>query len=71
MARIIVEYNPQITDKTRKLIGENVTASMESSDGTSHQYEIGAILDSVVFTNDFDKELIEDLQKEGVHYIEI
>lgn len=74
MARVVVEYNPGISNETQKLIRKEITPSMTSNDKTSCQYEISMVADIVEaqgeMTNNKDLFLINDLINEGVHYIE-
>lgn len=74
MSRIIVEYNPQISEETQTLIRNEVTPSMISSDETSCQYEISIVADVVErqgeMTNNKDLLLINDLINDGVSFIE-
>lgn len=74
MSRVIVEYNPELSSSTEKLITDNVTPSMISHDGTTCQYEISMVADIVEaqgeMTNSKDLFLINDLIIQGVHYIE-
>ncbi len=72
--RIIVEYNPEISEETKVLIRYKVTPSMISNDETSGQYEISQVADVLEELNDLGNQkdllLINDLINEGVHYIE-
>lgn len=83
MSRIIVEYNPPITNLSRFLIKEWVSESMISNDGTSRQFQInyskdyltGCLLDSTLEEEigllKRDIKILDDLISEGVHYIEL
>jgi hypothetical protein len=74
MSRIIVEYNPPISEETQKLIRNEVTHSMVSNDETSFQYEISQVADAIEALDDLGNQkdllLINNLIIEGVHYIE-
>jgi len=74
MSRVIVEYNPELSSSTEKLIKDNITPSMISHDETTCQYEISMVADIVEaqgeMTNSKDLFLINDLIIQGVHYIE-
>ena len=74
MARVVVDYNPPISEETQNLIRRGITPSMASNDETSCQYEISMVADIVEgqgeMTNNKDLFLINDLINEGVHYIE-
>lgn len=74
MSRIIVEYNPAISEETQTLIRNEVTPSMISNDETSCQYEISIVADVVErqgeMTNTKDLFLINDLINDGVSFIE-
>lgn len=83
MSRIIVEYNPPITNLSRFLIIDKVEESMISNDGTSRQFQInyskdyliGCLLDSTLEEEikllKRDIKVLDDLISEGVHYIEL
>jgi hypothetical protein len=74
MARLIVEYNPPISEETQELIRREVTPSMISNDETSCQYEISQVADAIEELDDLGNQkdllLINDLINEGVHFIE-
>lgn len=80
MGRIIVEYNPALSERVQRIIRNEVTPSTVSNDETSCQYDI-SIVDqclSEVFDQGMedieiedDLNLISQLIEEGVHYIEI
>jgi hypothetical protein len=74
MARVVVEYNPAISEETQNLIRRGITPSMVSNDETSCQYEISMVADIVEaqgeMTNNKDLFLINDLINEGVHFVE-
>jgi hypothetical protein len=79
MSRVIVEYQPPLSVRVQKLIRNEVTPSMVSNDETSCQYEISFVkdcLDDIVeqgmqdFDLTDDLKLINQLIKEGVHYLE-
>ena len=79
MSRILIEYNPKLSDKICRIIRNEVTASMVSNDEMSCQYDISMVkkcLDDVFEQGledvDIEEslELIDTLIKEGVHYIE-
>jgi len=83
MSRIIVEYNPSITNLSRFLIKDRVTESMISNDGTSKQFQInyskdyltGCLLDSTLKEEiellKRDIKILDCLISDGVHYIEL
>lgn len=83
MSRILVEYNPSITNLSRFLIKDRVTESMVSHDGTSKQFQInyskdyltGCLLDSTLEEEKsllkMDIAVLDGLISEGVHYIEL
>jgi hypothetical protein len=79
MGRIIIEYNPPLSSVVQKIIRNEVTPSMVSNDETSCQYCIDMVaecleeiieqkLEEINVTDDL--ELINELRKEEVHYIE-
>ena len=79
MGRIIVEYNPPLSEVVQKIIRKEVTPSMVSNDETSFQYDISIVdqrlsevfdqgLEEVDVENDL--RLISELIEEGVHYLE-
>lgn len=72
MSRFTVEYNPSISQDAKKIIEENVVASMESRDACSYQYEIDQIISAVanILASD-DYEKLRALRDEEVEYIEI
>ena len=71
MSRIIVEYNPALSIKAQKLIRADVTPSMVSNDETSAQYEIDMVAELLEqYDEPTDLKLVNELIKEGVHYIE-
>ena len=70
MSRIIVEYDPNITEKGKSEIKELVNPSMISADGSTDQYHLDYILEEVVFTNPADKFVLEVLLDDNVSYIE-
>ena len=74
--RIIVEYNPSISKHAKRSVFSNITPSMSSNDEDSHQYPIGLVVEVLEGENEEDLfkkdiELLNELMKEGVHYIEI
>ena len=83
MSRILVEYNPSITNLSRFLIKDRVTESMISNDGTSKQFQIGSskdYLNSCLLDSTLEEEksllkmdiaVLDGLISEGVHYIEL
>jgi hypothetical protein len=72
MARLIVEYNPPISVKTQYLIKNEITPSMISNDETSGQYDVSTVKEKLEYHElDDDLKIIDELIKEGVHYIEI
>lgn len=83
MSRILVEYNPSITNLSRFLIKDRVTESMISNDGTSRQFQINyskdylttRLLDSTLEEEKsllkMDIAVLDGLISEGVHYIEL
>lgn len=79
MSRIIVEYNPPLSERVQKIIRNEVTPSMVSNDETSCQYDISIVDQSLseVFDQGMedmeiedDLRLISELIEEGVHYLE-
>ena len=79
MGRIIVEYNPPLSEVVQKIVRNEVTASMISNDETSSQYDITMIIDcleevvkqgleEVDVVNELN--LIRVFEEEGVHYLE-
>jgi hypothetical protein len=68
MSRIIVEYNPELSKESQKLIRDKVTPSMVSLDETSCQYDITMVLDEIEDMADII--LVRVLIEEGVNYIE-
>jgi hypothetical protein len=71
MSRIIVEYNPPLSEVAQKIIREDVTPSMISEDESSCQYAIEMCIDSLDDDlNEDDFILLKELEGEGVHYIE-
>jgi hypothetical protein len=74
--RIIVEYNPSISKHAKRSVFSNITPSMSSNDEDSHQYTIGLVVEALEKENEEDLfkkdiELLNELIKEGVDYIEI
>jgi hypothetical protein len=72
MNKFIVEYCPNISEKAEKIIIENITPSMSSIDGDSHQYCLDFIISDIL--NDLPKEdqdTILILKSENVDYIEM
>ena len=74
--RIIIEYNPNISKHAKRCIFSNITPSMSSNDEDSHQYPIDFAIEVLEEENEddlFNKdiELLIDLSKEDVSYIEI
>lgn len=74
--RIIIEYNPNISKHAKRCIFSNITPSMSSNDEDSHQYPIDFAIEVLEVENEdglFNKdiELLIDLSKEDVSYIEI
>jgi hypothetical protein len=79
MSRIIVEYNPVLSERVQKIIRNEVTPSMVSNDELSYQYDI-SIVDqclTAVFDQGMedieiedDLNLISQLIEEGVHFLE-
>lgn len=71
MGRIIVEYNPNLSAIGIKTIEEFITPSMTSNDGSSNQYDIDMVAESLEENNLIDDlSLINQFREEGVHYIE-
>lgn len=79
MGRIIVEYNPPLSEVVQKIVRNEVTASMISNDETSFQYDITMIIDCLeeVVKQDLEEvdvvnelNLIRGFEEEGVHYLE-
>jgi len=71
MGKFIVEYCPNISEQAEKIIIENVTPSMTSSDGDSHQYSLDFIMTDVFeqFESE-DKLQLTLLTNQNVDYIE-
>ena len=80
MSRILIDYNTPLSLVAQMLIRNEVTPSMVSNDDTSCQYDIDMVaecleeiikqkLEEINVTDDL--ELINELRKEKVHYIEI
>ncbi len=79
MSRIIVEYNPPLSERVQKIIRNEITPSMVSNDETSCQYEISFTKDCLCdiieqgmqdFDLTDDLKLINQLIEEGVHFLE-
>lgn len=71
MSRIIIEYNPNLSAIGTKTIEETITPSMTSNDGSSNQYDIDMVAESLEENNLIDDlSLINQFREEGVHYIE-
>ena len=70
MSRVVVEYNPNIKQQSKKEISERVTYSMESIDGDSFQYCLDTIVNGGFLTDENDANFVEKLLDDGVHYLE-
>jgi len=71
MARFQVEYIPRLSVKGFQSIEENITPSMSSNDGGSHQYSIDIILsDLLKELSSEDRKQLQLLQVDNVDYIE-
>jgi hypothetical protein len=72
MSRIIVEYNPPLSERVQKIIRNEITPSMISNDESSGQYEIDFVREKLVDNElEDDIKIIDELIEQGVHYIEI
>jgi len=71
MGRIIIEYRPDLSIITEKLIKENITPSMISNDESSCQYDINMIAKLLYEYDNEDLSIVEKLIKEGINYLEI
>ncbi len=72
MSRILVEYNPKLSEDSIEQIINNVTPSMTSNDETSNQYEITQVLKILEFYDieEEDINLVKELIEGGVSFIE-
>ena len=70
MSRIIVEYNPNLSVSTRRLIATNITPSMVSNDESSSQFEISLVAQLLDEYENEEVKLVNQLIEEGVHYLE-
>ena len=71
MSRIIIEYNPQLSVITQKLIEANITPSMSSNDESSHQYDIDMVAELLEENNRIDDlTIINQYREDDVNYIE-
>jgi hypothetical protein len=74
MARFILEYDVEIEDVTKNLITDWCTSSMSDEYGSSIQYCLVDVLDTLNSNIDIDIEdlnYLKELSNEGVDYIEI
>ena len=70
MSRIIVEYNPNLSVSTRRLIATRITPSMVSHDESSSQFEISLVAQLLDEYENEEVKLVNQLIEEGVHYLE-
>jgi hypothetical protein len=71
MSRILVEYCPELSAKALRSIAYDVTPSMTSEDGSSNQYQMDMVAESLEAAELIDDlKIIDGLIEEGVHYIE-
>lgn len=69
---IKVAYMPDLSKKAIELITEHVSYSMISQDESSQQYEITQCIDIVKEYDCYDDiETLEELEEEGVSFIEL
>lgn len=69
--KIIVEYDPELTEETKDLIRNNITASMISNDGDTSQYNIDFVLADLFRELPVeDKIVLQALSADKVDYIE-
>lgn len=79
MTRFILDYDTILTIETKQFILDNCKPSMLSPDGSSSQYCLEDVMDTIYEKNtkNLDYEIVEDykylhhLSSEGVNYIEI
>lgn len=71
MSRILIEYDPDLSDEAKNIIRDAVSPSMISSDGDSHQYNVDFIV-AGAFEKlpEEDKVLLQTLVADNVEYIE-
>ncbi len=71
MSRILIEYDPALSDEAKNIIRDIVSPSMISSDGDSHQYNVDFIVaDAFEKLPEEDKVLLQTLVADNVEYIE-
>lgn len=71
MSRILIEYCPEISEEAMKCIACDVTPSMSSNDGDSHQYDIDMVAECLEENNLIDDlSTVNQLREENVNYIE-
>lgn len=72
MSRIVVEYNPDISEDSKELIKAEITPSMVSNDGSSSQYAISMVADILLERQSYSKDVfyINDLIIDGVSFVE-
>ena len=71
MSRILIEYDPALSDEAKNIIRDTVSPSMISSDGDSHQYYVDFIVaDAFEKLPEEDKVLLQALVADNVEYIE-
>lgn len=71
-----VAYEPNLSNEIKEWIKDNITESMESTDGESKQYAVDQILDNTeIFTlaegNENDVAILRFLREENVSYVEL
>ena len=71
MSKFIVEYCPNISEQAEKIIIENITPSMSSTEGDSHQYNLDVILYNLFRELSVDDKIVlQTLSADKVDYIE-
>ena len=71
MSRIIIEYNPNLTVIAQHTIEKFITPSMTSNDGSSNQYDIDMVAETLEENKLIeDLSLVNQLREENVNYIE-
>jgi hypothetical protein len=71
MGRLVIEYLPGISEKAEEIIVANITPSMSSYEGDSHQYCLDPILSNILdLFPEEDRNILVALSEDGVDYIE-
>jgi hypothetical protein len=71
MSRILIEYDPALSDEAKNIIRDKVSPSMISTDGSTHQYNIDFIMADVFRELSVeDKIVLQALTADNVEYIE-